>query len=194
MPAYVLPVSAPMFADHETGQWLLERTTYDGPADGPDACAANGNLVNEFLFPVEFEAHTVRSTVAQLGRMQVRWRDAVQAGGASLPQAVTGLLELLSERPVLTAGVAATVLGVPEDEAHTALERLLAAKVVAQSTLAPNVEGYFAVDILDLLEEAARPLSETRSLPQGRPLPTGYNYYVHGKALPPPTGFEVPAH
>ncbi len=150
------------------------------------------------LGALEAAAHTVGATVAALKRFQARWREAVSELVATDPQPDTDplvdrLLPLLPGRPVLTPAAAAVELQIPVALALLVLERLRVATVVSKSAIGVGVDGYFAVEVLELVADATQPTSQTSSLREGRPLASGYNYYAHGGSVPPPVGFEVPA-
>ncbi len=196
-PAYVLPVSVPMLGNHIHRARVLEWATYEGPVSSQAAREVTDDWVDTFLGPAEAAVHTVRAIVAEVNRIRARWQEVVSRLQEDDPQpdadaVVVRLLPLLPEQPILTPDTAAAELHIPPERARQALERLRAG-VVGKSPVGPGVEGYFAIEVLELMAEAVHPTSETRSLYKGRPMPSGYNYYAHGGVGPhPDTGYVAP--
>ncbi len=126
--------------------------------------------------------HTVWSMAADLEKLQARWREALSRPPVADPSAADEIairvLALLPERLVLTS--AAASLQVTPAQARAALDRLRAGGIVGKAPVGAGLEGYFAVEVLEMVEEAVRPQSQTHFL---KPASWPINYA--GVQVPP---------
>ncbi len=148
---------------------------YEGSPSSEAAREATDAWVNRFMSPPEAAVHTVRSMVADLHRLREGWREAVSRvrdGGRQRPsdEVVGQAIALLPERLLLTPAVAAADLRISLADAQAVLDLLAAAGAVGPSMLRAELKGYWAVGALEMVEEAVRPTSETRSPRPGWPL------------------------
>jgi Fic family protein len=107
-----------------------------------------------------------------LEQLRGRWRERVQPRRNSAAEL---LLEVLVRAPVVTAGTAATLVGRSTVAAGKAIDQLVAAGVLNQTTVGRRNRAFEAVEVFDLLvgyERAlASPTGDTLADPPVRPAP-----------------------
>ncbi|WP_169806650.1 Fic family protein [Microtetraspora malaysiensis] len=126
-----------------------------------------------------FVADTTRAVIdtdrfgAELSTMETEWRKKL--GRVRAGSSVDLLLRVLPSAPVLTAATAADLIGRSTQRANDAVNQLVTAGVLKQTTIGRRNRAFEVPDLINALtgfERAlASPLGDTRQAPPARPVP-----------------------
>ncbi len=182
-PSAVLPVSLVLLTRSDGYVDGLTAYRYEGEATSPIAQEAISTWLRTFLDAAEMAAEQVRHFGAELAELRSQWTARLAAHRTSnnlretprSDSAVSRLLDILPEAPLVTTNTVRRMLEVSLPAAYNAAEELAEAGIVSRRPLERNTVGYFAGDVFDLLTFAERRLAstrwDTRKSPPQRPAP-----------------------
>jgi Fic family protein len=158
-PAAVLPISMVLLT--QSGAYIdgLNAFRYSGPPEGPDASESFLKWFDVFCTAAEIAVIQAEKFVADLTELHAEWHErhveyrlsAGLTGEARTTSAVSRLLLILSEAPVLTAQTVQRLLGVSQPAARAALEELASAGILYRKQVDRGATGYLAREVFDLL-------------------------------------------
>ncbi len=117
-----------------------------------------------FFRGVAEQAEDALARIQHIDALLVRWRGELAAAPSKLPDRA---LDLFAENPFWTVARLAERLGVAFTTAQRAIDRLEGAGIVSRMAEAKRNRVYWARDILEILEEAPRPVAATRGRGRG---------------------------
>jgi Fic family protein len=166
----VLPISLVLLTRSDAYIAGLTAYRHTGHVDSPAADAAFGGWLEVFLDATEMAVGQAERFVRELGDLVIEWEERLsehrQAQGLRpRPRggsAVTRLLDVLPEAPVLTARTVQRLLDVSHPAARGALEELADARILHRKRVDRGTTGYLARPVFDLLTLTERRLASTR--------------------------------
>ncbi|GAA4387268.1 Fic family protein [Tsukamurella soli] len=189
-PDAILPISlvlATLSGGYVAG---LTSYRYDAAVDSGDAVAGQVDWLRVFVDAAGLAVEQARRIAGDVRELEAEWHARLAShrtaqGLRAQPRAdsaVSRVLAILPEAPVLTARTIERILGISFNAGRAALEELADAAVLTRKSIERGTTGYVARDILDLVTVAERRLAstrfDTRVSPPNRPVP----------ARPDPTG------
>jgi len=169
-PTAVLPVSLVLATLR--GQYVDGLTAYrhGGAPGSPEALAGVTSWLAFFTSAARTAAEESTALIWEMETLRVQWRDRVARARADrgvrqtprADSAISRLLDVLPEAPVLTAGSVRRILGVSFPAASAALDELREAEVLDTRKIERNTTAYLATEILDLVTLTERRLASTR--------------------------------
>jgi Fic family protein len=166
----ILPVSLVLLTRADAYVDGLTAYRYLGPADQPTAHLATSRWLTTFLDAVAVAAEQAEQFSEQLAELRAEWHTRHGSHRVSIDlterprgnSAVTRILELLPEVPVMTTRTAERLLNVSFPAARNALEELADAKILHRKQVDKGTTGYLAREVFDLLTLTERRLASTR--------------------------------
>ena len=172
-PVVVPPVSlvlATWVDDYVAG---LMATRYKAPADSPQAFEAVNSWLELFGTATARAVAAAKAYEQRVAQIQGRWRKRL--GRVRASSAVDRLIEALPGAPVVTVQSAAALIGRSEQAVNEAIPRLVAARVLKQTTVGRRNRAFEARDLIgaftDLERRLASPEGDTRFSPPERRVP-----------------------
>ncbi|MEU4829775.1 Fic family protein [Streptosporangium sp. NPDC023615] len=170
---FVPPISL-ILASHANA-YIAALTTYryEGDADSPEAQEAIGICIDRFIADTARAIADTDRFGMELDALEAEWRR--KAGKVRAASSVDLLLRMLPSAPVLTVTTAAELIGRSVQRANDAINHLVAAGVLKQTTIGRRNRAFETPDLIKALtgfERAlAGPLGDTRQAPPTRPVP-----------------------
>ncbi len=172
-PRFVPPVSlvlATRARDYVDG---LTRTRHRGDPDSREATEALNGWLAFFAAACRRAVADAEAYENRVDAMQLEWRRRL--GRVRRGSAAELLLEALPGAPMMTVQSAAASIGRSGQAVNEAIQRLLAAGVVKQTTIGRRNRAFEAAELIDsftaLERQLASPDADTRSSPPSRRVP-----------------------
>ncbi len=151
----------------------LTATRYVGPPDSAHAHEGLNRWMGLFAAACSRAVADVAVFEERVDRLQEKWRSRL--GRIRTDSATDLLLRALPGMPVFTVRSAVQLLGRSVPAVNDAVERMVAARVVSQSTLGRRNRVFEVPELMraftDLERRLASPTGDTRSSPPARPVP-----------------------
>jgi Fic family protein len=151
----------------------LSATRYRAEPSSQEAVAGLNAWLALFAAATTRAVADAESYERRVSEVQAQWRARLRPVRAD--SAIDRLVEALPGAPILTVRSAATLIGRSEQAVNEAVPRLLAARVLKQTTLARRNRAFEAPELLDaftdLERQLASPRGSTRHSPPERPVP-----------------------
>ena len=151
----------------------LTGTRYLGPADAPPAQDALNRWLGLFAAATRRSVADANAFEERIETLHRTWRERLVRVRAN--SATDLLLRRLPGVPVLTVASAAQVIGRSTQAANEAITRLVAAKVLSQTTVGRRNRAFEATEVIraftDLERQLASPTGDTRTAPPNRRVP-----------------------
>ena len=171
-PRYVPPISLALATAADQYVAGLTAFRFTGP---PDSEAARDGIRTwlEVAATATLRAcGQAEQLASNLDQLRARWRERVRPRRNS---AADLLLDVLVQAPVVTAATAATLVGRSTVAAGNAIDQLVEAGVLTQTTVGRRNRAFEALEIFDLLVDYERslasPTGDTRTDAPSRPAP-----------------------
>jgi Fic family protein len=172
-PRFVPPISLILASHADAYIAALTAYRYEGLATTSQAQERMGACIDRFVADTARACTDTERFSADLGRLEVHWRERL--GKVRAGSSVDLLLSALPSAPVITVGTAAELIGRSAQRAGDAVNLLVAAGILKQTTIGRRNRAFEAPDLVSAVtgfERAlASPLGDTRQAPPIRPVP-----------------------
>lgn len=172
-PRFVPPISLILASHSDVYVAALTTYRYEGAPSTSAAQDAMGACIDRFTADTMHACAAAGMFSADLEALEARWR--TRLGSIRAGSSVDLLLRVLPSAPVLTAAVAAELIGRSVQRANDAVNALAAAGVLKQTTIGRRNRAFEVPELVGALtgfERAlASPLGNTRQAPPNRPVP-----------------------
>ncbi len=170
---FVPPISLILASHANAYIAALTAYRYEGSADSPSAQEGIGTCIDRFTADTARAVDDTDRFGMELDALEERWREKL--GKVRTASSVDLLLRMLPSAPVLTVTTAAELIGRSVQRANDAINQLVAAGVLTQTTIGRRNRAFETPDLIKALtgfERAlAGPLGDTRQAPPARPVP-----------------------
>lgn len=172
-PRFVPPISLILATHADAYIAALTGYRYVGAADTPEAQEGMGNCIDRFVADTARACSDAERFAADLDLLEEQWRGRI--GRIRTGSSVDLLLRALPSAPVLTVGTAAQLIGRSVQRANDAVNRLVEAQILKQTTVGRRNRAFEAPELVNALtgfERAfASPMGDICQAPPARPVP-----------------------
>jgi Fic family protein len=169
-PGAVLPISLVLSTLSDRYVDGLTRYRYEGSHTAEPAVQGVVTWLNTFIDSAAIACKQAADLSTQIAQLRQDWHGRLREHRASLglreepraDSAISRLLAMLSEAPVMTTRTVQRILGVSFPAARSALEELADAGILRRKSVGKGTTGYLALEVLDLLGVSERRLASTQ--------------------------------
>lgn len=167
------PVSLVLGTWSRDDEDALMSTRYVGPSESEAATSGTDRWISLFAAACRRAASNAQAFEEECVRLEDTWRQRL--GPVRRDSAVDRILRALPGAPLLTVQAAAEPTKRSEQAVNQAVERLVAAQVLRQTTAGRRNRAFEASEVvrsfIELERRLASPLGDTRIAPPVRPVP-----------------------